>query len=50
MVVVCDEAHVVGIYCAERSKTVTDDREECDEDIVDYIDKVGFAVTDIDPA
>jgi hypothetical protein len=50
MVVVCDETHVVGIYRAERSKTVTYDREERDEDIVDYIDEVGFAVTDIDPA
>ena len=50
MVVVCYEAHMVCVDGSERSESVTDDREESDEDIIDYIDEVGFAVTDIDPA
>ena len=50
MVVVCYETHMVCVDGSERSEPVTDDREESDEDVIDYIDEVGFAVTDIDPA
>jgi hypothetical protein len=50
MVVVRDEDHVVGVYCAERSKAIANYGEEGDEDVVDYVYKVVFAVSNADPA
>jgi hypothetical protein len=50
MVVVGDEAHVVGVDCAEGGQAVADDGEEGDEDVVDYVDYVVVAAADVDPA
>jgi hypothetical protein len=50
MVVVRDEDHVVGVYCAERSKAVANYCEKGDEDIVNYVYEVVFAVSNADPA
>ena len=46
----CYEAHVVGVYRTEGCKAVTDDGEECHEHVVDYINYVVVATTDVDPA
>jgi hypothetical protein len=50
VVVVCDETHVVGVNCAERGEAVTDDGEEGDEHIVDYVYYVVVATADVDPS
>jgi hypothetical protein len=50
MVVVRDEDHVVGVYCAERSKAIANYGEEGNEDVVDYVYEVVFAVSNADPA
>lgn len=50
MVIVGDEAHVVGVNCAEGGQAVADDGEEGDEDVVDYVDYVVMAAADVDPA
>jgi hypothetical protein len=49
-VVVGDEAHVVGVDCAEGGQAVTDYGEERDEDVVDYVNNVVAAAADGDPA
>lgn len=38
-----DEKHVIRVDGSERSKTITDDGEESDEDIIDDIDEVFVA-------
>jgi hypothetical protein len=50
VVIVGDEAHVIGVDCAEGGQAVADDGEEGDEDIVDYVDYVVVATADVDPA
>jgi hypothetical protein len=50
VVIVGDEAHVVGVDCAEGGQAVADDGEEGDEDIVDYVDYVVVATANVDPA
>jgi hypothetical protein len=50
VVVVRDEAHVVGVDGAEGGEAVADDGEEGDKHIVDYVDDVVVAAADVDPA
>jgi hypothetical protein len=49
VVVMGNEYHVVGIDCTKRSESVAYYGEEGHEDVVDYIDEIGFTCTNIDP-
>ena len=48
--VVCYVDHVVGVYGAERSETISDDCEEGNQNAVDDVDDINLLSTDIDPA
>jgi hypothetical protein len=50
VVVVGDEAHVVGVDGPERGQAVANDGEESDEDVVDYVYYVVVPAADVDPA
>jgi len=43
--------HMVCVNCAKRGKTVADDGEKGDENIINYVNNVGLtALSNIDPA
>ena len=45
-----DEAHVVGVNCAEGGQAVADNGKERDEHVVNYVDDVVVAAADVNPA
>ena len=49
MMVVCYEAHVVCIDNSERSKTISNDSEKSDKNVVDDVDDIVFLTSDVDP-
>ena len=50
VMIVRDVDHVVCVNSAKRGKTVTDNGEKGDEDVIDYVDNVLLATFDVDPA
>jgi hypothetical protein len=49
MMIVGDEYHVVGVDRTEWSESITDYGEECHEDVVNNVDEIRLASTNIDP-
>lgn len=50
VMIVRDVDHVVRVNSAKGGKTVTDDGEKGDEDVIDYVDNIELATSDVDPA
>ena len=44
------EAHMIGVDCSERGKTVSHDGEKSHKHIIDDVDDVSFPVSKINPA
>jgi len=49
VMVVGDDYHVVGVDYTEWSESITDYGEEGHEDVVNNVDEIGLASTNIDP-
>lgn len=50
MVVVGNVYHMVRVDSSERSQAITNNGEESDQDVVDDVDDVRLATSDIDPS